>query len=224
LTGSLLSVVPVLVAGAKKLTGGSCDRAAADAARAVLGRVPMLAAQIVTYVAAFGEVCWQTDVVLHGVLRRPDGRPYHVESIGRSRRALARHGLLTSERVSPGEALHKKARHKSAHGTTRKSAVWSALGIRAPTRGERRRARLAQDRGAAYASRGAGCSSTPEAARSRPRYSAPVGPPPPMPPELARLAATVEARLEREWGESSASTSPRSQRPQSEPRGPDPPE
>ena len=63
---------------------------------------PLLASLIGGHIASFGGVCWQTDAQVGEVLRRPDGRRYHPESIARSRRQLRDEGIITSERVFVG--------------------------------------------------------------------------------------------------------------------------
>lgn len=165
---------------------GSCDHAAEVAARAFLAAgATLLGVKLAAYVASFGGVNWQTDVTIGRSIARPDGRPYHVESIGRVRRELARRGLLRSRRVMPGEVPHERAKFSSSHGTTAKSIAWRELGVRNPlARGARRRAQALQDKTADKPTLSA-----------RPRYTAPaphVGGSRPVPALPADLAAAIE--------------------------------
>jgi len=100
------------------------------------------------YIASFGAVCWQTDARLCEVLRRPDGRPYHVESIARARRKLRDAGIITSLRVFVGGKIPSlKAKWTSSRGTTVKSFNWRAIEQKDPhTRRERRITRQEQAR------------------------------------------------------------------------------
>lgn len=171
---------------------GSSDHAAEVAARAFLDRgCTNLECKIAAHVASFGGVCWQTDRKLQEQLRRPDGNPYHRESIGRARRQLSRMGLLRSRRIYPGQKPDPKARFASAHGTTANAIAWREIGIRNPlTRGERRRARLRQE--------------TPPPRSVAPRYSSPpptLTPAATLPPTdpLARQIAETERALSRHW-------------------------
>jgi hypothetical protein len=80
------------------------------------------------YIAGFGGVCWQTDAALSEVLRRPDGRRYHAESIARARRKLRDAGIITSLRVFVGGKIPSpKAKFPSARGTTVKTFNWRAI-------------------------------------------------------------------------------------------------
>jgi hypothetical protein len=105
-----------------------------------------LEAKIVGHVASWGGACWQTDGTLQEVLRRPDGRPYHRESIARCRRWLRDRGFLTSQRLYMGAKIeHARARFPVGAGTTFKTVIWKRLDLRNPmTRAERRRRRVEQ--------------------------------------------------------------------------------
>lgn len=171
---------------------GSCEHAAEVAARAFLAAgATLLGVKLAAYVASFGGVNWQTDVTVQRAIVRPDGKPYHVESIGRVRRELDRRGWFRSLRVHPGQRPHDKAKFTSSHGTTAKSIIWSALGVRNPMRrGDRVRARASQEK-----------ADKPELS-ARPRYSAPAPleresrPVPGLPADLQRAIERAERSLE----------------------------
>ena len=105
-----------------------------------------LEAKVVGHTASWGGACWQTDGTLQEVIRRPDGRPYHRESIARARRNLRDRGILTSVRLFMGAKIdHHRARFPVGAGTTFKTVVWKQLDIRNPmNRAERRRRRMEQ--------------------------------------------------------------------------------
>lgn len=120
---------------------GSHDYAAAVAARAGLeAGLTRLGIALVSHVASRG-IDFQTDRQIQGEIARPDGRPYHRESIGRKRRELAKRGILSSRRVYPGATM-PGARWRSSHGTTIKAVLWAALKLQQPptARGARRAA------------------------------------------------------------------------------------
>lgn len=113
--------------------------AAAVAARAALeAGETRLGIALVAHVAGRG-VDWQTYKAISEEIRRPDGRPYHRESIGRKFRELAARGRITSRRVMPGGALPKRAKfERTGHGTTVKVVQWRAFSLAPPrVRGER---------------------------------------------------------------------------------------
>jgi hypothetical protein len=158
---------------------------------------PRLASLVGGHIASFGDVCWQTDGRLGEVLRRPDGRRYHLESIARARRQLRDARIITSERVFVGGKIPSlKAKFRSSRGTTVKTFNWRAIEQKNPfTRGERRIKRQEQAR----ATREAG-----ELRRPAPRYASaraivqPVRmPAPPLDPELARIIGEARALTER---------------------------
>ena len=171
---------------------GSCDHAAEVAARAFLAAgATLLGVKLAAYVASYGGVNWQTDVTIQQAIARPDGRPYHVESIGRVRRELARRGWMRSLRVHPGQRPHERAKYTSSHGTTAKSIAWRELGVRNPMRrGDRVRARALQEQ-----------ADKPQLS-DRPRYSAaaPLAresrPVPDVPADLRRAIERAERSLE----------------------------
>lgn len=154
-----------------------------------------LASLVGGHVASFGDVCWQTDTRLSEVLRRPDGRRYHPESIARARRQLRDAKIITSERVFVGGKI-PQAKFRSSRGTTIKSFNWRAIEQKNPfSRRERRLRRQEQAREA----RAAGDVMKPPA----PRYAAaraivePVHMPAPIDPELARMAERIQRDQER---------------------------
>lgn len=128
---------------------GSWDHAARIATGELARRGwPRLASLVGGHVASFGDVCWQTDASLAAAttIRRPDGRPYHPESIARSRRQLRDAGLITSQRVFVGGKL-PSAKWRSARGTTLKTFLWKAVEQKNPfNRRERRQRRQEQAR------------------------------------------------------------------------------
>lgn len=90
-----------------------------------------------THVASRG-VNFQTDAQVQGEIKRPDGRHYHRESIGRKRRELTRAGMLSSQRYYPG-AKPPGAKFRTAHGCVATFVVWRALRVTPPMlRGARR--------------------------------------------------------------------------------------
>lgn len=113
-----------------------------------------LEAAYLGHVAGWGGVCWQTDATVQMELRRPDGKPYHRESIARARRFTRDRGLLRSQRIFMGGAIpDPRARWSSSRGTTFNVVQWRELGIKNPmSRAERRRKRMelaAKERNAA---------------------------------------------------------------------------
>jgi hypothetical protein len=128
---------------------GSSQHAADIARGRLLDRGwPRLASAVGGHVASFGDSCWQTDARLSEVLKRPDGRRYHPESIARARRQLRDAGILSSTRVFVGGLLPTSARHKrSSRGTTIKAFNWRAIEQKNPfSRRERRLKRQEQAR------------------------------------------------------------------------------
>jgi hypothetical protein len=125
-------------------TGGHVE-AAARATHAAMGQgCTRLEALYLGHVASWGGECWQTDGTVQGELRRPDGRPYHRESIARVRRFLRDRGLLQSQRIFLGGKIPSpRARWRSSHGTTFNVIQWRELSIKNPMgRAERRRRRI----------------------------------------------------------------------------------
>lgn len=149
------------------------------------------------HIASFGGACWQKDVRLSEVLRRPDGRRYHPESIARARRKLRDDRIITSERVFVGGKISSiKAKWTSSRGTTVKSFNWRAIEQKNPfSRHEQRIKRQEQAR----VSREAG-----ELRASSPRYVSvraivePVRMPAPLAdPEFERIIGDLRTLSER---------------------------
>lgn len=153
---------------------------------------PRLASLLGGHVAGFGDSCWQTDSRLSEVLRRPDGRAYHPESIARVRRQLRDDGIISSTRVFVGGLLPTSARHKrSSRGTTIKAFIWRAIEQKNPfSRRERRLKRQEQ----ASELRAAGELQKPPAPRhvSARAIVDPVRMPTTIDPELARMAEQIQ--------------------------------
>lgn len=154
-----------------------------------------------SHVASFGDCCYQTDAALQHVLKRPDGKPYHRESIARARRRLARDGFITSTRIFTNDKIPgaKYNGGRSTRGTTLKTFNWRRLAVRSPfSRRERRELRIKQ----AQAARAAG-----ELAPARPRYSGVTSAvEPTFTPPLSALDSEYRAQidattraLERQW-------------------------
>src|SRR5207244_1228240 len=126
------------VDGRSDLNAGTCERASEVVAAAVLKRgATNLETKLAGLVASFGHNCWLTDRASRECVRRWDGRMYHVGSIARSRRRLARLGVIESKRIFPTQRLPSGKR--SSQGTTNKRIRREALGVRCPlTRPEQR--------------------------------------------------------------------------------------
>lgn len=146
----------------------------AAAGRAAMGALlsmgkSRLTALVGGHVASFGDVCWQTDSRLATLLRRPDGRAYHPESIARVRRQLRDEGVISSERVFVGDRIDG-AKFRSSRGTTVKRFLWNAVALKNPfSRRQRQALRMEQAR----RSRDAGEAMPP---RDGPRHSAVIEP------------------------------------------------
>jgi len=177
-------------------------REAADRAAGAVLRLgwSKLAALVAGRVAQF-DCNFETDTKLQAVLRRPDNRPYHRESIARVRRALRDAQLITSDRVFMGAKM-PQAKYASARGTTLKTFNWRAVVEKNPL--SRRQRRIARQQQAAVL-RAAGelvppaprCP-TSSAEPGRPRYSvAPATRTPPPPADLAEAISAASAALER---------------------------
>jgi len=149
------------------------------------------------YIASFGGVCWQTDARLSDVLRHPDGRRYHVESIARARRKLRDAGIITSLRVFVGGKIPSpKAKWTSSRGTTVKAFNWRAIEQKNPhSRREWRIKRQEQAR----VSREAGESRVPAPRHVLARAIVePVRMPVPLPdPEFERIVGELQTMSER---------------------------
>lgn len=143
----------------------------AAAGRAAMGALlsmgkSRLTALVGGHVASFGDVCWQTDSKLAYLLRRPDGRSYHPESVARVRRQLRDDGIITSERRFVGDKI-EGAKFRSSRGTTVKRFLWNALQLKNPfSRRQRQALRMEQAR----RSRDAGEAMAPR--QPRPQHSA----------------------------------------------------
>lgn len=122
---------------------GSHDHAADVAARRALDAgLTRLGIAIVTHVASRG-VNFQNDKEVQGEIKRPDGRRYHSESIGRKRRELIRGGFLDGKRFYPGQRP-PGAKYRTGKGVVATSVLWEAFRVRTPTaRGARTRERQA---------------------------------------------------------------------------------
>jgi hypothetical protein len=181
---------------------GSMEHAAKVARGALLGAGwPRLASLAGGYIASFGESCWQTYRRLSEILRRPDGRSYHSESIARVVRQLRDAGVVHSERVFVNGKLPTSARHaRSSRGTTIKAFNWRAIEQKNPfSRRERRLKRQEQAREL----REAGELQKPPAPRHvsaraivDPVQHAPTR----LDPELARMAEQIQ-RDQATWAE-----------------------
>ena len=157
----------------KPLRPGTHIRAAEMVSNALLDQgATNLQSKLGRHFASRGDTCFESDPEVQRYVRRSDGLPYHRESIGRARRAMARRGWIGSLRMMP---QHKPpgALYRSTHGTTSKHICWRNLGLRNPlTKGERREQRKKAN----------------EAARAeRPRRHAHIV----IDPALAALVATV---------------------------------
>lgn len=177
-------------------------REAADRAAGALARLgwSRLAALVGGRVAQF-DCNFETDTKLQDVIKRPDGKRYHRESIGRVRRALRDAQLITSQRVFMGAKM-PGAKYASARGTTVKTFNWRAVTEKNPmSRQQRRLARQAQ--AAALRAAGELVKPLPSCAAprdpSRPRYSAPprTASTPAPPADLAAVMDTAARALER---------------------------
>lgn len=153
---------------------------------------PRLAASVGGHVASFGDLCWQTDARLSEVLRRPDGRAYHRESIARARRQLRDAQIISSERVFVGGKI-PQAKYRSSRGTTLKTFNWRAIAEKNPfSRRERRLHRQDQAREAREAGE------LVKGPRTAPRHVSsrsivdPVQMPVALDPEFVRLAAAAQ--------------------------------
>jgi hypothetical protein len=125
---------------------GSHDHAASVAARRALDAgYTRLGIALITHVASRG-VNFQTDAEIQGEIRRPDGRAYHRESIGRMRRLVTERGALSAKRLYPGQRP-PGAKFRTSHGVVVTTVVWGALRVADPPRlrgsrsAERREAR-----------------------------------------------------------------------------------
>ena len=180
-------------------------REAADRASGALSRLgwPRLAATVGGRVAQF-DCNFETYAGLQALIRRPDGKPYHRESIGRVVRQLRDAGLLKHERVFMGAKM-PGAKYPSARGTTLKTFNWRAVFEKNPlSRRQRRIARqqqiaLLRDAGQLVAPVPRCLTRTVET--GRPRHSVPAPPAPPLDPELAAVIGKArgawESRRER---------------------------
>jgi hypothetical protein len=152
--------------------------------RAVVERgVSTMRAQLVARFGTHGEDgCFNTNDELREVLKRPDGRQYHRESIGRVRRQGALEGLWSHRRIPPGRKPNKLAERRTSHGTALNVLNWSGLfRRRPPLRGEQRKV-------AAELRRECNAASTP-----RPRRAfIPFTPPPGLVEHMERTGRDVD--------------------------------
>jgi hypothetical protein len=125
---------------------GSHVRAAEVVARALLSiGATNLEAKLGALFASFGDNCWINDNRARECLKRWDGRPYHRESIGRARRAMAHRRWIESKRIFPSQHLPNGRR--SFQGTTVKRIDWHHLGVKKSpiARPEKREAQAKQE-------------------------------------------------------------------------------
>lgn len=158
-----------------------------------------LQAKLGAYVGAFGGLtCFQTARVVRDHVLRSDGRPYHIESIRRGFRGIAARDVMHYKQILTGEKP-AGARHASAHGTTEKRILWSALGIKNPvTRREEAEVRARQRANErAYAAAHRAEAAEQQSREATPRHSSAVTATPPLDPVLAELAARIGERIER---------------------------
>lgn len=167
-----------------------------------------LAALFGGFVAKWGDGNFQTygSIAALPEMRRPDGRPYHVESIGRVARRLAEEGVIESKRVHPGQAIPSvAAKHRSSHGVTLKRFRWEAIEQKNPfNRRERRQQRQAQ---AALLRERGELVGAPAREYGRPRYSAAPASSPSSPP-VSRATREPAARSEQASGRAAAPPAP----------------
>ena len=110
---------------------GSHDHAASVAARKALeAGYTRLGIALVTHVASRGRN-FQTDSQIRDEIRRPDGRHYHRESIGRKRREITRAGGFSAKRLYPGQRP-PGAKFRTSHGCVVTTVVWQALRVSPP--------------------------------------------------------------------------------------------
>lgn len=182
---------------------------AADLATGKLARLGWshLAARIGGRIAQF-DCNFETYGALREIILRPDGKQYHVESIGRVARGLARAGVVKHQRVFMG-VKPTGAKYASARGTTNKTFNWRAVTEKNPL--NRRQRRLARQQQAAVL-RNAGalvpaprCATT-QRESGRPQHSVP--PTPAAPADLAEVISKTSAALERSWSRQAAAERP----------------
>ena len=124
---------------------GSCERFAETVSfRCAQLGLSALSSAVLTHVASFGEVCFQTYARIAEALSL-NGRKPHPESVGRIVRQLSDAGLLGHRRILPGETP-ERAKWRSAQGTTENRIMVGALGVKRLPKRERSalRARAAQ--------------------------------------------------------------------------------
>lgn len=188
---------------------GSCPRSAEVAAKALLDLgCTQLEQRIGAHIASFGgRNCFQTDSALLEVFEREYARTYHVESIGRARRTLARREIIRSKRIYTGQKP-RGAKKPSPHGTTSKWVRWDHLGV--PDPNARREASIERN-----------VKANAERKRDRAQHSAPVAvlayssrPPDDVDAELQSLFQEYERA---NYSRPPAPSEPRSPRPERPP-------
>jgi hypothetical protein len=160
---------------------------------------PRLASLVAGQIARF-DSNFETYRTISEVIERPDGKRYHLESVGRVVREMARAGLIQHGRVMLGQKPIG-AKYASARGTTNKTFNWRAVAEKNPlNRRQRRRAR--QQQATALREAGELVKPLPTCAAprdpSRPRYSTPAKEFTPAPPaDLAEVMHATRRALER---------------------------
>jgi len=184
--------------------------------------VSLLGVHCLSTIASRGDVDFRTYPSIARAIEEETGWLPHVESVGRKIRELAtRFGAVSIERVKPGE-LPKRAKYRSAYGTTNKSINWRALGARNPTpRGAARKARRADE--AVLRQQGSAPPSLPPLVGSpragQPERGAPLPPRLPL-RERQQLAREALERWEREFGDGGTGPAPVPPEPQTLNTGP----
>lgn len=151
------------------------------------------------HIASFGSSCFETYGAMQEVIKRPDGRGYHRESIARSARKLRDAHIVASQRIFVGGLLpitakNREGKWRSSRGTTIKAFQWRAIEQKNPF--NRRQQRLIRYAQASKARESGAAEKRPAPA---PRHVSaraivePVHMPVPVDPEMARLVARAQS-------------------------------